>query len=719
MLCYLTYITNIGLVFLYSFALISIDLFNYKIQNMKKILLSAMMLYFFTPLMAQNVGIGTNTPVTKLDVAGDLALREGSAIAVSGVDPVVSITLHATNAENSFYQITGSPTGTMTLSSIANGVDGQIITLVNATTIKLKITNNNAASGILTSGALAQFISPSGSITLQYSTTAARWFVTNASGSSLADWIKATTADEPAISTDNQYVTGNIGLGGHVNGLDKTYDFVTNAPLTPLVVVSPGAATALSSPATTGLRLAQPGTSGSKWPVSADFKLGSYATVGANAQSQLDIALGNGAIATPDATIMSILGNGNVGIGTTGPNRTLEVDDPSSNAAYIRIRGGEPVGGYSGLEFSHQSTGNNTTKTAIISDPYNSWKRSDLRFILNSDGNNNDYNIATAADTKMIIKNGGNVGIGTIDPKSKLDVEGGAAIGATYSGTTAAPTNGAIIEGRVGIGTNNPSQKLYVVGETAGDYFQYGGSGIQVYNAEATTAEIRIGAAWGYEGIYSSQNMNIHSGSNSYDISMRIGQTEEMRVARTGEIFGKFRHITVHDYYQNSYYSGNRWMWFLKPGAGDANENVDNRYHEDNMWLVPYPGRIVSIMMSVSNTSSNGGYEISNGRFIFAHHPDLNQSGGCGSGSNFCPVSTADAGQPGQFYVLSGNAAVNNGIGAFSINETPAGVIQWLAEGSNIFQFSKGDKVAIGVNSDYIEDNAYQITVVWEYDIWE
>jgi len=44
-----------------------------------------------------------------------------------------------------------------------------------------------------------------------------------------------------------------------------------------------------------------------------------------------------------------------------------------------------------------------------------------------------------------------------------LDVEGGLAVGATYSGTTAAPANGAIIEGNVGIGTTaTPSQKLRV-----------------------------------------------------------------------------------------------------------------------------------------------------------------------------------------------------------------------------------------------------------------
>ncbi len=48
-----------------------------------------------------------------------------------------------------------------------------------------------------------------------------------------------------------------------------------------------------------------------------------------------------------------------------------------------------------------------------------------------------------------------NVGIGEVSPGSKLSVSGGATIGATYD-TTAAPTNGLLVEGLVGIGTNSP-----------------------------------------------------------------------------------------------------------------------------------------------------------------------------------------------------------------------------------------------------------------------
>lgn len=57
-----------------------------------------------------------------------------------------------------------------------------------------------------------------------------------------------------------------------------------------------------------------------------------------------------------------------------------------------------------------------------------------------------------------------NVGVGTTTPKNKLDVEGSAAIGATYSGANAAPSNGLVVEGNVGVGTASPQAKLNVNG---------------------------------------------------------------------------------------------------------------------------------------------------------------------------------------------------------------------------------------------------------------
>jgi hypothetical protein len=60
----------------------------------------------------------------------------------------------------------------------------------------------------------------------------------------------------------------------------------------------------------------------------------------------------------------------------------------------------------------------------------------------------------------------GNVGIGTTSPASKLDVGGGVAVGATYSGTSVAPADGLIVEGNVGIGTTAPITKLQITSGT-------------------------------------------------------------------------------------------------------------------------------------------------------------------------------------------------------------------------------------------------------------
>ncbi|MCX6276496.1 MAG: hypothetical protein NT004_00185 [Bacteroidetes bacterium] len=62
----------------------------------------------------------------------------------------------------------------------------------------------------------------------------------------------------------------------------------------------------------------------------------------------------------------------------------------------------------------------------------------------------------TANGTKLHY-NSGNVGIGTSNPQSKVDIAGNAVIGSVYSGINAAPVNGLLVEGQVGVGTSSPS----------------------------------------------------------------------------------------------------------------------------------------------------------------------------------------------------------------------------------------------------------------------
>ena len=78
-------------------------------------------------------------------------------------------------------------------------------------------------------------------------------------------------------------------------------------------------------------------------------------------------------------------------------------------------------------------------------------------------GVDGDSNIG-ASPFFIVARTTGNVGIGEASPGSKLSVSGGASIGASYD-TTAAPTNGLIVQGNIGIGTTSPSSKLDVWGD--------------------------------------------------------------------------------------------------------------------------------------------------------------------------------------------------------------------------------------------------------------
>ena len=174
--------------------------------------------------------------------------------------------------------------------------------------------------------------------------------------------------------------TGNVGIG-------------TTTPAQALEVAGTTApTTAGTSPQ---LRLSRPGTNSVKWPNTFDVGIGSYAA-GVNSQTRVDFNLGNGATGTPDATVMTLNGSGNVGIGTSTPAVGLHV------AGQMRTD--------VGMQFSDRNNPTNNFE----------W--------YNVNGVAQLYSSVGAA-TRLAVTTGGSVGIGTSTPGQRLEVAG--ATGAT------------------------------------------------------------------------------------------------------------------------------------------------------------------------------------------------------------------------------------------------------------------------------------------------
>ena len=183
---------------------------------------------------------------------------------------------------------------------------------------------------------------------------------------------------------------------------------------------------------------------------------------------------------------MRILYNGNVGIGTTNPGAKLDIN--SGGTTKMLLGANTSNTNYNAISLN----GDNTDNARIGMTGGGS---ADGRLYLDA-VTNITFRPGSSATQAMTILSGGNVGIGTTAPKNKLDVEGGAVIGATYSGTNTAPSNGILVQGNVGIGTTSPGTKLDVDGSITQSVTH--GDNIKLWLSAA-----RNGDATGEVGLYS------------------------------------------------------------------------------------------------------------------------------------------------------------------------------------------------------------------------
>lgn len=129
----------------------------------------------------------------------------------------------------------------------------------------------------------------------------------------------------------------------------------------------------------------------------------------------------------------SYINGGNFGVGTTSPNELLEVKGGDNDYFGISIKQDTYGSGYPSLFFKDQSDNN-------IASIFTHRQQVSLYFRLSQ----GDFIFDRGHDlTQMVIKENGNVGIGTTTPKSKLQVNGGVQI-ANDSGSASADKAGTL-----------------------------------------------------------------------------------------------------------------------------------------------------------------------------------------------------------------------------------------------------------------------------------
>lgn len=253
-------------------------------------------------------------------------------------------------------------------------------------------------------------------------------------------------------------ISQNVGIGTNNPAiLLHVYDSIS---------VQPGI-----TPPKSLFHLSRNGQYATKHDMSLSIGLGSYAA-GINAQTRADILLGNGAADFPDVTVMTLLGSGNVGIGTTTPAASAQLDVSSTTKGFLPPRMDSTQRNAIASPATGLTIYNTTLKSVQV---YNGtdWV-STVHFIGESYGggivfyvyDNGQHGLIAATDDQ----NGGNTirWYGGTNTNTRARADG---VGAGLKNTTIIIANQGPVDGNTFAATMCNEYSVTVAGVTYGDWY--------------------------------------------------------------------------------------------------------------------------------------------------------------------------------------------------------------------------------------------------------
>jgi len=368
---------------------------------------------------AGNVGINTRSPNARLDVSGS-AIITGSLTVTQGIT-------------GSLFGTSSWATNALTSSYILNAISASFASqAANATTASYVL--NAVSSSFATTASSADNFLVRGTLTAQ---TIVAQVITSST-----DFVTGSTRFGTLLINTHQF-TGSVGITGSlaVNGSNVILSNQTSS----------------MSVATASYVLNA---------ISASFASTSSNVLG-GATNYIPLWNSN---TTLSSSVM-YQSSSNIGIGTTSPQRPLEVLSNSNNFVSVGVNQ-ISVGAFTGIHFGYRESNNLYRKSAIV------FERTDLTLnnaqgkihILN--GPQTDANNATLSDAKLTVAENGNIGIGITSPTSKLHVSG--TTGGVFEVDVASAATALYVSasGNIGIGTTTPAVLLDLYSSNGGVSFK-------------------------------------------------------------------------------------------------------------------------------------------------------------------------------------------------------------------------------------------------------